>query len=76
MGAQRCEPPFRTFLGIRIAGEFDDAPQEAESERERPMRLWLARMDDTPYRYPTKLEASTGFGTIRGRLLYFRETMK
>jgi len=60
----------------RIAGEFDDAPQEAESERERPMRLWLARMDDTPYRYPTKLEASTGFGTIRGRLLYFRETMK
>ena len=26
----------------RIAGEFDDAPKEAETERERPMRIWLA----------------------------------
>jgi hypothetical protein len=60
----------------RIAGEFFDAPKEAETERERPMRIWLARMDDTPFRYPVKLEASTGFGTIRGRLLNFRETMK
>jgi len=60
----------------RVAGEFYDAPQEAETERERPMRLWLARMDDTPFRYPVKLEARTGFGTIRGRTLYFRETMK
>ena len=36
-------------------------------------RIWLARLDDTPFRYPVKLEASTGFGTIRGRLLSFRE---
>ena len=60
----------------RIAGEFHDAPKEAESERERPMKIWLARMDDTPFRYPVKLEASTGFGTIRGRLLKFQETRK
>ena len=32
----------------RVAGEFDDAPQEAETDRERPMRVWLARMDETP----------------------------
>jgi hypothetical protein len=60
----------------RVAGEFDDAPKEAESERERPMKIWLARLDDTPFRYPVKLEASTGFGTIRGRMLSFRETPK
>jgi hypothetical protein len=57
----------------RIAGEFYDAPQEAESKREAPMRLWLARLDQTQIRYPAKLEAKTGFGTIRGKLLYFRE---
>jgi hypothetical protein len=57
----------------RVAGEFYDAPQEAESERERPMRIWLGRLDDTPFRYPVKLEAHTGFGTIRGRMLFFRE---
>src|SRR3954471_10378800 len=34
----------------RIAGEFSDAPKEAETERERPIRIWLARMDDTPFR--------------------------
>lgn len=60
----------------RVAGEFYDAPQEAETDRERPMRLWLARMDDTPFRYPVKLEARTFFGTIRGKTLYFRETVK
>ena len=27
------------------------------------MKIWLARLDDTPFRYPVKLEASTGFGT-------------
>lgn len=59
----------------RIAGEFHDAPQEAESERERPMKLWFARMDSSPFRYPVKLEAKTGFGTIRGKLVYFREIM-
>lgn len=56
----------------RIAGEFHDAPQEAESKREQPMRIWLARLDDTAFRYPVKLEAQTGFGTIRGRTLFFR----
>jgi hypothetical protein len=60
----------------RIAGEFYDAPKEAETERERPIRIWLARLDDTPFRYPVKLEALTGFGTIRGRLIKFQETMK
>jgi hypothetical protein len=60
----------------RIAGEFFDAPKEAETERERPIRIWLARLDDTPFRYPVKLEATTGFGTIRGRLMKFSETMK
>ena len=60
----------------RIAGEFFDAPKEAETERERPIRIWLARLDDTPFRYPVKLEATTGFGTLRGRLLSFRETLK
>jgi hypothetical protein len=60
----------------RIAGEFFDAPKEAETERERPMKIWLARLDDTPFRYPVKLEASTGFGTIRGRLMKFQETLK
>lgn len=57
----------------RVAGEFYDAPKEAETERERPMKIWLARLDDTPFRYPVKLEASTGFGTIHGRLLSFTE---
>jgi hypothetical protein len=60
----------------RIAGEFFDAPKEAETERERPIRIWLARLDDSPFRYPVKLEATTGFGTIRGRLMKFQETMK
>lgn len=57
----------------RVAGDFDDAPQEAESKRERPMKIWLAHLDDTPFRYPAKLEAQTGFGTIHGTLLFFRE---
>ena len=57
----------------RVAGEFDSAPKEAETERERPMRIWLAHLDQTQMRYPAKLEAQTGFGTIRGRILSFRE---
>jgi hypothetical protein len=57
----------------RVAGEFYDEQSEAETERERPIRVWLARMDDTPFRYPIKLEAQTFFGSIRGRVLYFRE---
>ena len=56
----------------RIAGEFFDAPEEAESERAHPMTLWLARLDDSPFRYPARLEAKTGFGTIRGRLMNFQ----
>ena len=57
----------------RVAGEFDDAPKEAETERERPIKIWLARFDDTPFRYPAKLEAHTLFATIRGKILWFRE---
>ena len=57
----------------RVAGEFESSPKEAETERERPMRVWLAHMDQSQIRYPAKLEAQTGFGTIRGRILSFRE---
>ena len=34
------------------SGEFDDAPKEAETERERPMKVWLARFDKSQVRYP------------------------
>ncbi len=57
----------------RVAGQFDEPQNEAETEKERPMRLWLAQFDDSPIRYPGRLEAHTGFGTIRGRMLFFRE---
>lgn len=57
----------------RVAGLFYEQQNEAETERERPMRLWLAHFDDTPFRFPGRLEAHTFFGTIRGRMLYFRE---
>ncbi len=57
----------------RVAGEFEDAPKEAETKREQPMKIWLARFDNSQVRYPAKLEASTGFGTIRGKVLWFRE---
>lgn len=57
----------------RIAGEFYDEPSEAESQRDRPMKIWLARLDDSPVRYPAKIEAQTGFGTIRGKIVFFRE---
>ncbi len=57
----------------RVSGEFDEAPKEAETTRERPIKIWLARFDQTPIRYPGKLEAQTFFATIRGRLLSFRE---
>jgi hypothetical protein len=57
----------------RVAGEFYDAPKEAETERERPSRIWLAHLDKTPFRYPAKLESERSIGTVRGRLLWFRE---
>lgn len=57
----------------RIAGEFHDSPKEAETERERPIRIWLARFDQSSIRYPAKMEAQTGFGTLRGKVLWFRE---
>lgn len=57
----------------RVSGEFEEAPKEAEMERERPLKIWLARLDDTQMRYPARMEAQTGFGTIRGKLLWFRE---
>jgi hypothetical protein len=57
----------------RVSGEFYDAPKEAEAERERPVRIWLAHLDNTPMRYPAKLEAEMAIGTVRGRLLWFRE---
>jgi hypothetical protein len=60
----------------RVAGEFPDEQEEAETDAQRPMRVWLAHMDDTPLRYPVKLEAKTFFGTIRGRMLFFRDTVQ
>ena len=57
----------------RVAGEFEDSPKEAETKREQPMKVWFARVDNSQVRYPAKLEASTGFGTIRGKVLWFRE---
>jgi hypothetical protein len=57
----------------RVSGEFDDAPKEAETVRERPVKIWLAHFDQTPIRYPGKLEAQTFLATIRGKLLFFRE---
>ena len=56
-----------------IAGAQGDAPKEAETERERPIKIWLARFDQSPIRFPGKLEAQTFLATIRGKLLYFRE---
>ncbi len=53
--------------------KFDEAPKEAETERERPIKIWLARFDQTPIRCPGKLEAQTLFATIRGKILFFRE---
>ncbi len=57
----------------RVSGEFEDSPKEAETKREQPMKIWFARFDDTQMRYPARLEAQTGFGTIRGKVLFFRE---
>jgi hypothetical protein len=57
----------------RIAGEFDEAPAEAESKREEPMKIWFAHLDDSPFRYPAKIEARQSIGTIHGNLLFFRE---
>ncbi|MFO1081974.1 MAG: DUF3108 domain-containing protein [Reyranellaceae bacterium] len=57
----------------RVSGEFHDMAKESEAERERPVRLWFARLDDSPFRYPARLEVDTGWGTARGRMLWFRE---
>ncbi len=57
----------------RVAGEFFDAPEEAEAKKEDAMLIWMARLDGTSFRFPAKLEAKTTFGTIRGRLLSFTE---
>lgn len=57
----------------RVAGEFFDAPEEAEAKKEEAMFMWMAHLDGTSFRFPARLEAKTGFGTIRGRLLSFTE---
>lgn len=57
----------------RVAGEFYDAAKESEAERERPVRIWFARLDNTPVRYPARLEAELAIGTAHGRMLWFRE---
>jgi hypothetical protein len=57
----------------RIAGQFFDQPDESEAKRDDPMVMWLARLQGSTLRYPVRLEAKTTFGTIRGKVLYFRE---
>lgn len=55
----------------RVSGEFYNAPNEEEAKRERPVRLWLAHLDQSQVRYPGKLEIDTGFGTVYGKILRF-----
>jgi hypothetical protein len=57
----------------RISGEFYDGPRESEAERERPVRIWFARLDNMAVRYPAKLEAELAIGTAHGKMLWFRE---
>jgi hypothetical protein len=57
----------------RISGEFYDGPRESEAERERPVRIWFARLDTMAVRYPAKLEAELAIGTAHGKMLWFRE---
>jgi hypothetical protein len=57
----------------RVAGQFFDVPDEAEAKRDDTMIMWMARLEGTSIRYPARLEAKTGFGTIRGRLLTFKD---
>ena len=48
--------------------------QEAEGGQPDPDEVdRAARMDQSQIRYPVKMEAQTGFGTLRGKTLSFRE---
>jgi hypothetical protein len=59
----------------RVSGQFDDESQESEGEakRDAPMKVWFARLGDSPFVYPARLEAKQTIGTIHGDLTYFRE---
>lgn len=57
----------------RVAGEFQAARPETERQPPRPLRAWLAHLDSSNARYIARLEADTGFGTLRGRVTRFRE---
>lgn len=57
----------------RAAGEFDTPTAATANKPVPPVRLWLARLDDTPFRYPVKFETASSFGVVRGRMVYFRE---
>jgi hypothetical protein len=61
------------FYTKRVAGEFYDAPKEAETEQQRPMKIWFVSLDNSPVLFPVKLEAQTGFGTIRGKTVSFTQ---
>jgi hypothetical protein len=69
----RGEAMICTIHTKRVAGEFFSKEDETESERQRPMRMWFVRLDDSQMYFPAKLEASTGFGTIRGQVTRFNE---
>ena len=54
-------------------GRFDRDRASRNLVRRGRRAMCVARLDDTPFRYPVRLEAKTGFGTIRGKTLFFRE---
>jgi hypothetical protein len=73
MPAARGEAIVCTIHTRRVAGEFYDKVDETESERKRPMRMWFAQLDDSTMRFPVRLEAETGYGTIRGKVVNYRQ---
>jgi hypothetical protein len=73
MPAARGEAIVCTIHTRRVAGEFYDKVDETESERQRPMRMWFAQLDESTMRFPVRLEAETGYGTIRGKVVNYRQ---
>jgi hypothetical protein len=62
-----CEARLR-----RVAGDFGEEPASTDG-KERPVRVWLARLDSSPFRYPARLEVQGSLGLVRARLLSVSE---
>ena len=62
-----CEARLR-----RIAGDFGESSRSSD-QSEPPTKVWLARLGSSPFRLPARLEAASGWGTVRGHLLTFNE---